>query len=128
MTGRRALGRRFGWLRAAYAISAYGTGLGFGAFAMIAVLVLHSGPTQVAALAATGRAVGAVVAVPLGPWVEFRRKRPVTMGMDLIRFAALVSAFPSRSGSAGPASPSSLSFPSSSPRPTSLSTRPAVRI
>ncbi|MES9508794.1 MFS transporter [Streptomyces sp. NPDC000609] len=88
MTGRRALGRRFGWLWAAYAISAYGTGLGFGAFAMIAVLVLHSGPTQVAALAATGRAV---VAVPLGPWVEFRRKRPVMIGMDLIRFAALVS-------------------------------------
>ncbi|MFE3944447.1 MFS transporter [Streptomyces sp. NPDC059118] len=91
MTGRRALGRRFGWLWTAYAISAYGTGLGFGAFAMIAVLVLHSGPTQVAALAATGRAVGAMVAVPLGPWVEFRRKRPVMMGMDLIRFAALVS-------------------------------------
>jgi MFS family permease len=45
----------------------------------------------VAALAAAGRAVGAVVAVPLGPWVEFRRKRPVMMAMDLTRFAALMS-------------------------------------
>ncbi|GGO42582.1 MFS transporter [Streptomyces daqingensis] len=44
-----------------------------------------------AALAATGRAVGAVLAVPLGPWVEFRRKRPVMVGMDLVRFAALTS-------------------------------------
>ncbi|MFB6962938.1 MFS transporter [Streptomyces sp. NPDC056309] len=91
MTGRRALGRRFGWLWAAYAVSSYGTGLGFGAFPLIAVLVLHSGPTQVAALSAAGRAVGAVLAVPLGPWVEFRRKRPVMIATDLIRFAALMS-------------------------------------
>ncbi|KPI20333.1 protein of unknown function DUF894 DitE [Actinobacteria bacterium OK074] len=88
---RRALGRRFGWLWAAYAVSSYGTGLGFGAFSVLAVLVLHSGPTQVAALAASGRAVGAVVALPLGPWVEFRRKRPVMVAMDLTRFAALLS-------------------------------------
>ncbi|MFI1618243.1 MFS transporter [Streptomyces lydicus] len=91
MTGRRALGRQFGWLWAAFVVSSYGTGLRFGAFPMIAVLVLHSGPTQVAALAAVGRAVGALVAVPLGPWVEFRRKRPVMVAMDLIRCAALLS-------------------------------------
>jgi MFS family permease len=53
--------------------------------------VLHCGPTQVAALSAAGRAVGAVVAVPLGPWVEFHRKRPVMIATDLIRFAALMS-------------------------------------
>ncbi|MFJ5528635.1 MFS transporter [Streptomyces sp. NPDC093261] len=91
MPGRRALGRRFGWLWAAYAVSSYGTWLGFGAFPLIAILVLHSGPTQVAALSAAGRAVGAVVAVPLGPWVEFRRKRPVMIAMDLTRFAAMLS-------------------------------------
>ncbi|WP_043263000.1 MFS transporter [Streptomyces sp. CT34] len=91
MAGRRALGRRFRRLWAAYAVSAYGTGLGFGAFPLIAVLVLHCGPTQVAALSAAGRAVGAVVAVPLGPWVEFHRKRPVMVAMDLTRFAALLS-------------------------------------
>ena len=32
-----------------------------------------------------------MVAVPLGPWVEFRRKRPVMMTMDLTRFAALMT-------------------------------------
>ncbi|WP_370130907.1 MFS transporter [Streptacidiphilus sp. EB103A] len=91
MTGRRALGRRFGWLWAAFAVSSYGTGLGFGAFPFIAILVLHSGPTRVAVLAASGRAVGALVAVVLGPWVEFHRKRPVMVAMDLVRFAALMS-------------------------------------
>jgi Major Facilitator Superfamily len=89
--GRRSLGRQFGWLWAAYAVSAYGSGIGFGAFALIAVRVLHSGPVEVSALSSAGLAVGAVVAVPLGPWVEFRRKRPVMMAMDLARFAALMT-------------------------------------
>ncbi|NED88506.1 MFS transporter, partial [Streptomyces sp. SID11233] len=71
------LGRSFGWLWGAYAVSAYGTGFGFGAFPVLAVLVLDAGPGRVALLAAAGRAVGALLAVPLGPWVEFRRKRPV---------------------------------------------------
>ncbi|MFI9154073.1 MFS transporter [Streptomyces sp. NPDC053367] len=87
----KGLGRPFRRLWAAYAVSAYGSWLGFGAFPLIAVLVLHAGPAQVAALAATGRAVGAVLAVPLGPWVEFRRKRPVMIAADLIRCAALLS-------------------------------------
>jgi MFS family permease len=88
---RRSLGREFGWLWAAYAISAYGSGIGFGAFPLIAIRVLHSGPVEVSALSASGLAVGAVVAVPLGPWMEFRRKRPVMMTMDLARFTALMT-------------------------------------
>jgi MFS family permease len=90
-SNRRSLGRQFGWLWAAYAVSAYGTGIGFGAFPLIAIRALHSGPVEVSALSAAGLAVGAVVAVPLGPWVEFRRKRPVMMAMDLTRFAALMT-------------------------------------
>jgi len=88
---RRSLGRQFGWLWAAFAVSAYGTGLGFGAFAVIAIRVLHAGAAEVSALSAASLAAGAVVAVPLGPWVEFRRKRPVMVAMDLARFAALLS-------------------------------------
>lgn len=87
----RRLGRPFGWLWAAYGTSALGTWLAFGAFPLIAIQVLHSGPARVAALASVGAAVGAVVAVPLGPWVEFRRKRPVLIGMDLVRCAALLT-------------------------------------
>ncbi|MES9554006.1 MFS transporter [Streptomyces sp. NPDC088190] len=91
MVGRRRLGRRFGWLWAAYGVSTFGTWLAFDAFSLIAILVLHAGPTEVSVLAAGGLAVGAVVAVPLGPWVEFRRKRPVMVAMDLARFMALMS-------------------------------------
>jgi MFS family permease len=91
MVARRSLGRQFGWLWSAYAVSTFGTWLAFDSFSLIAILVLHAGPAEVSVLAAAGLAVGAVVAVPLGPWVEFRRKRPVMMAMDLIRFAALMT-------------------------------------
>ena len=88
---RRSLGRRFGWLWAAYAVSAYGSGLGFGALPLIAVLVLRASPAQVSALSAVGPAVGALIAVPLAPWVEFRRKRPVMVATDLSRFAVMAT-------------------------------------
>ncbi|MEU5433663.1 MFS transporter [Streptomyces sp. NPDC020719] len=91
MVAGRPLGRRFGWLWAAYGVSTLGTWLAFDAFPLIAILVLHAGSTEVSLLAAAGLAVGAAVAVPLGPWVEFRRKRRVMVGMDLIRFAAVLS-------------------------------------
>lgn len=85
------LGRRFGWLWGAYGTSALGTWLAFGAFPLIAVRELHAGPAEVAALSSVGAAVGAAAAVPLGPWVEFRRKRPVLIAMDLVRCAALLT-------------------------------------
>jgi MFS family permease len=78
-------------LWAAYAVSAYGSGLGFGALPLVAVLVLHAGPAQVSALAAVGPAVGALIALPLGPWVEFHRKRPVMIAMDLARSAVMLT-------------------------------------
>jgi MFS family permease len=85
------LGRQFGWLWAAYAVSALGTWLAFDAFPLIAVRVLHAGPAEVAALASAGLAVGAVLAIPLGPWMEFRRKRPVLIAMDVVRFGVLLT-------------------------------------
>ncbi|MFD4858225.1 MFS transporter [Streptomyces atratus] len=91
MVGRTPLGRQFGWLWAAYAVSAYGSGLGFGALPLIAVLALHAGPAEVSALSAVGPAVGALIAVPLAPWVEFRRKRLVMIATDLTRFAVMAT-------------------------------------
>ncbi|MCM2424786.1 MFS transporter [Streptomyces sp. RKAG337] len=91
MLGRRSLGRQFEWLWASYAVSTFGSWIALDAFPLIAILALHAGPAAVSGLAAAGLAVGAAVAVPLGPWVEFRRKRPVMMSMDLTRFAALMS-------------------------------------
>lgn len=84
-------GRAFGWLWSAYAVSTLGTWFAFDAFRLIAILVLHEGPAKVSALAAAGLAAGALVAVPLGPWIEFRRKQRVMIAMDLLRFAAVMS-------------------------------------
>lgn len=91
MVARRSLGRQFGLLWASYAVSAYGSGLGFGALPLIAVLVLDAGAVQVSTLSAVGPAVGALIALPLGPWVEFRRKRSVMISMDLARFAVMLT-------------------------------------
>jgi MFS family permease len=88
---RASLGRRFRWLWAAYAVSAYGTGLGFGAMPLIAIRVLHAGAGKVSLLSSVGLAAGAALAVPLGPWVEFRRKRPVLIAADLTRFTAQIT-------------------------------------
>ncbi|MFE0130288.1 MFS transporter [Streptomyces sp. NPDC059037] len=85
------LGRSFGWLWSAYAVSTYGTWIAFGAFPLIAVSVLHAPAFAVSLLEAAGLAVAAVVAFSLGPWVEHRAKRPVMIAMDLIRFAAMAS-------------------------------------
>ncbi|SDE49798.1 MFS-type transporter involved in bile tolerance, Atg22 family [Rhodococcus tukisamuensis] len=85
------LGSSFGWLWSAYAVSTYGTWIAFGAFPLIAVQVLHSPAFAVSLLEATGLAVAAIVAVPLGPWVEHRAKRPVMVATDLARFLAMAS-------------------------------------
>lgn len=83
--------RRFGPFWTAYAASTFGTMLAFDAFALIAILVLDAGPAAVSLLAAAGTAAGAALAVPLGPWAEHRRKRPVMIAMDLVRVTALLS-------------------------------------
>jgi len=85
------LGRSFGWLWSAYAVSTYGTWIAFGAFPLLAVQVLNSSAFAVSLLEAAGLAVAAIVAFPLGPWVEHRAKRPVMIAMDLARFFAMAS-------------------------------------
>ncbi|WP_235854388.1 MFS transporter [Nonomuraea aridisoli] len=85
------LGSGFGWLWSAYAVSTYGTWIAFGAFPLIAVQVLHAPAFAVSLLDAAGLAVAALVAVPLGPWIEHRAKRPVMIVMDLVRFLAMAS-------------------------------------
>jgi MFS family permease len=91
MGQRQRLGRQFGWLWSATAVSSFGSSFALGAFSLIAVRVLHAGAVEVAALPAAGLAAGAILAVPAGPWVEARRKRPVMIAMDLVRFLAMAS-------------------------------------
>ncbi|MEV6846076.1 MFS transporter [Actinoplanes sp. NPDC051411] len=83
--------KAFRWLWSAYAVSTYGTWIAFGAFPLIAVRVLHSPAFAVSVLEAAGLAVAAVVAIPLGPWIQHRAKRPVMIGMDVVRFLAMAS-------------------------------------
>lgn len=85
------LGRDFGWLWAAYTVSSLGTWLALDAFPLIAVLVLHTGPAQISLIAAASGAAGALLAVPLGPWIEFRPKRRLMVRADLVRFLALLT-------------------------------------
>src|SRR3954466_8050277 len=96
------LGRDFGWLWAAFAISTLGTWLAFDAFPLLAILVLHAGPAEVSALAAIGLAVGAALGAGRGggrgwggrlaggpgPGAGLGRTRRVMLGMAVTRFAA----------------------------------------
>ncbi|MBJ7330911.1 MAG: MFS transporter [Solirubrobacteraceae bacterium] len=75
----------------AYAISIFGTFFAFDAFALVAILALNAGPAAVSALAAAGPAVGAIAALPLGPWVDRRRKRAAMITADVVRFTALAT-------------------------------------
>ncbi|MFI5891554.1 MFS transporter [Actinoplanes sp. NPDC051513] len=86
-----ALGKDFRRLWAAYAISETGTGLAYGAMPLVAVLVLEVPEFQVSLLAALGGLAAAALALPAGPWIEFRRKRPVMIGADLTRSLAILS-------------------------------------
>ena len=80
--------RRF-W--AAYSVSALGSAVGAGALPLIAILVLHASDWQVSLLAVLAGLAGVAAAVPLGPIIEFHRKRPAMISADLIRFATLAS-------------------------------------
>ncbi|WP_157430084.1 MFS transporter [Actinomadura oligospora] len=91
MALRLSLGRDFAWLWRAYAVSALGTWLALDAFPMIAVLALHVDAARVSLIAVAGGAAAALLAFPLGPWVEYRPKRRLMVRSDLVRFAALAT-------------------------------------
>jgi predicted MFS family arabinose efflux permease len=85
------LGADFRRLWTAYGVSEFGSAVGSGALPLIAILVLDASDLQVSLLAALAGVAAAAIALPLGPWIEFRRKRPVMIGADLVRFGALAS-------------------------------------
>lgn len=91
LSNRKGIGRSLSWLWAAYSVSALGTWLAFDAVALVAIFVLDAGPGEVSALKAVGLGVGAALALPIGHWVEFRRKRTAMMAADLVRFVVVGS-------------------------------------
>ncbi|MFC0624339.1 MFS transporter [Kribbella deserti] len=91
MVGRGPLGRDFELLWIAYSTSAIGTALAAGALPLIAITVLDASTLQVSLLATLSGLAAAVIALPFGGLIEHRRKRPVMIGTDLVRFAAAAS-------------------------------------
>jgi MFS family permease len=85
------LGQDFRRLWAAFTVSAAGSAIGAGALPLVAVLVLDVSAFQVSMLAALSAVAGAAIALPSGDFIEQRRKRPVMITADLVRFVALLS-------------------------------------
>lgn len=81
----------FARLWRAYAASEFGTAVAMGALPLVAVLVLRASDLQVSLLAVLAGATSAMLALPLGPWNEYRCKSPTMIGADLLQFAALGS-------------------------------------
>jgi MFS family permease len=86
-----SLGPDFRRLWFANAVSAMGSGIGYGALPLVAVLVLDVSTVQVSMLAAISALAAAVLALPMGDFIERRRKRPVMIATDVVRFGALAS-------------------------------------
>jgi hypothetical protein len=75
----------------AYSIDQLGSGVGSGALPLVAILVLNVSDLQVSMLAVLAGLASVVVTVPLGPWIEFHRKRPSMIAAHLLRFATLAA-------------------------------------
>lgn len=78
-------------LWAGLAVSQFGSAIGMVALPVIAVLTLGASTLQVSFLVATTAITIALLAFPMGTYVEQRRKRPVMISADCLRFAALAS-------------------------------------
>ncbi|MEU8820421.1 MFS transporter [Actinoplanes sp. NPDC048796] len=76
---------------AAFGASEFGSAFGYTALPVVAVLVLGASAFQVSLLTVLAGVVSAVAALPLGPWIEHRRKLPVMVTADLVRVVAVGS-------------------------------------
>ncbi|WP_327115188.1 MFS transporter [Nocardia sp. NBC_01730] len=78
-------------LWASFTISQIGSALGTGALPLVAIVVLDASDLQVSLMAALSGIASAAIALPLGSFIEFRRKRPIMIQADLASFVALSS-------------------------------------
>lgn len=86
-----ALATDFRRLWFARAASDAGTAIAMGALPLIAIRMLDASTFQISVLTAAAGLVGAAFALPLGPALEARRKRPVMIAADLVRAALFLS-------------------------------------
>ena len=83
--------RDFQRLWSGLAVSQLGSAVGGVALPIVAVSVVHASTFQISLLAAFTAVTTALLAFPMGSYVEFRRKRPVMIAADVARFASLGS-------------------------------------
>lgn len=78
-------------LWAGESVSVVGTSVTFLALPTLAIFGFHAGPAQVGLLMALQRLPFPFLAIPVGAWIDRRRKRPVMIAADAGRFLALGS-------------------------------------
>ncbi|MFC4335638.1 MFS transporter [Salininema proteolyticum] len=83
--------RDFSILWTGRAVNQLGTAVGSVALPVLAVTVLHASPLQVSLLSAVSTLTVLLLSFPVGLYAEHRRKRPVMIAADLVRFSALAS-------------------------------------
>ncbi|MEU4839088.1 MFS transporter [Nocardia testacea] len=75
----------------AFTAGQLGSALGAGALPLVAIVLVGASDLQVSLMVAGAGVAAAAVALPLGPFLEFRRKRPVMAGAGITACAALIS-------------------------------------
>lgn len=75
----------------AAAVSQLGSQISYVALPLLAVTVLHAGPGQLGLLSALGTLTVLVLGLPAGAWVDRVRRRPLMVGMDVLRALTLVT-------------------------------------
>jgi predicted MFS family arabinose efflux permease len=83
--------RDFRRLMAAFAVSSVGTKVAREAVPLTAVLVLQAGPGALSLLGVAATLPVLVLGLFAGVWVDRRRRRPLMIAADLLRFLAVVS-------------------------------------
>jgi predicted MFS family arabinose efflux permease len=83
--------RDFRQVLAAFAVSSLGTKIAREAVPLTAVLVLQAGPGALSLLGIAATLPALVFGLFAGVWVDRRRRRPLMIAADLLRFAALIS-------------------------------------
>lgn len=78
-------------LWASATVSQVGSALGAGALPLVAILVVQASDLQVSLMAAFAGIASAAIALPMGSFIEFRRKRNIIAQTSFISFVALAS-------------------------------------
>jgi len=83
--------RDFKYLWLARVSSQLGSAVGMVALPIIAVTVVEASTFEVALISVCAAIATAALAFPLGHFVEFKRKRPIMIATDVIRFGSLIT-------------------------------------